>query len=279
VPKPPPVWLLKLLYLGCLLAAIGVCLLIFATIMYVLPIIVEALKNLFSETNTCNGYAATEWYRSGYAAGYADALAAASNSKYATIASRDTIGIPTIVDIPGISTTDVIFEESNTGEKELHTQEQGGEAPLPTTGDTPDIPTKDSILEEGNMTENESQLEGLEDITTQEKKEEGLPPPYARACGINTECPPGYRCLEASCVRGCDSTEDCPDGYHCKYGRYGYLCFEKTGRHRECMEHGHFCRRHSQCCTGYCGRRSKGGDFLCSPKPGGMDGHAEGVEE
>jgi hypothetical protein len=279
VSKPPPVWLLRLLYLGCMLAVIGVCLIIFAAIMAVLPIIMEALKNLFSETNTCNGYTTTEWYRSGYAAGYTDALASASNTKNATIESRDLIDILTIVDIPSLSTKDVISEERNTAENELHTQEQREESPALTTLEIPDIPSKDSILEEGNRTEKELQLEGLEDITTREKKEEGLPPPYARVCEINTECPPGYRCLEASCVRGCDSTEDCPDKYHCKYGRYGYRCFEETGRHRECMEHGHFCRRHLQCCTGYCGRRSKGGDFLCSPKPEGMDGHAEGVEE
>ena len=279
VPKPPPIWLLRLLYLGCISAVIGVCLMIFAAIMAVLPIIMEALKNLFSETNTCNGYNSTEWYGSGYAAGYTDALATASNTKDATIAGRDLIDILTIVDILSLSTMDVIFEENNTTENKLHTQEQGEEFPPPTTLEIPDIPSKDSILEEGNRAEKGLQLKIFEDITTREKKEEGLPPPYARVCEINTECPPGYRCLEASCVRGCDSTEDCPDRYHCKYGRYGYRCFEKTGRHRECMEHGHFCRRHSQCCTGYCGRRSKGGDFLCSPDPGGMDGHDEGMEE
>ncbi|KAJ6091872.1 hypothetical protein N7467_003841 [Penicillium canescens] len=181
VPKPPPVWLLRLLYLGCMLAVIGVCLMIFAAIMAVLPIIMEALKNLFSETNTCNGYTATEWYGSGYAAGYTDALATASNTKDATIAGRDLIDILTIVDIPSLSTTDVIFEESNTAENELHTQEQGEEeTPLPTTVEIPDIPTKDSILEERNTSEKELQFEGLEDITTQEKKEESLPPPYAR---------------------------------------------------------------------------------------------------
>ncbi|OGE55872.1 hypothetical protein PENARI_c003G00995 [Penicillium arizonense] len=180
VSNPPPVWLLRLLYLGCMLAVIGVCLIIFAAIMAVLPIIMEALKNLFSETNTCNGYTTTEWYRSGYAAGYTDALASASNTKNATIESRDLIDILTIVDIPSLSTKDVISEERNTAENELHTQEQREESPALTTLEIPDIPSKDSILEEGNRTEKELQLEGLEDITTREKKEEGLPPPYAR---------------------------------------------------------------------------------------------------
>jgi hypothetical protein len=279
VPKPPPVWFLRLLYLGCILAVICVCLMIFVAAMAALPIIMEALKNLFSETNTCNGYTATEWSNSGYAAGYTDALASASNTKDATIAGRDLIDILTIVDIPSLSMTDVIFEENNTAENKLYNQEQGEDVPPPTTREIPDIPSKDSILDEGNKAEKGLQLEVFEDITTREKKLDGLPPPYARVCEINAECPPGYRCLEASCVRGCDSTEDCPDRYHCKYGRYGYRCFEKTGRHRECMEHGHFCRRNSQCCTGFCGRRPKGGDFLCTPNPWGMDGHDEGVEE
>ncbi|KAJ5985302.1 hypothetical protein N7522_012498 [Penicillium canescens] len=181
VPKPPPVWLLRLLYLSCIFAVICVCSMIFAAIMAVFPIIMEALNNIFSETNTCNGYTATEWYHSGYAAGYADALASASNTKNATIESRDLIDILTIVDIPSLSTTDVIFEESNTAENELHTQEQGEEeTPMPTTVEIPDIPTKDSLLEERNTSEKELQFEGLEDITTQEKKEESLPPPYAR---------------------------------------------------------------------------------------------------
>jgi hypothetical protein len=237
-------------------------------------ILSKVLTSLFSETDK-----SVVWFNKGYASSFVDGVEILSKTQEVTTASPDISKTMTLVEILGLPAANVAFDESEITKNDLHILEQRTEAPRPTTIEIPDIPTKITILEEYKNVKNTHYSEELEDINPQEKKEEGLPPPYARVCETNTECPRGYRCLDATCVRGCDYTDDCPNDYHCKYGRYGYRCFEKPGRSRECKAHGQFCRRHSHCCTGYCGRRSKGRDLLCTPMPGGVVEQIEAAEE
>ncbi|OQD89795.1 hypothetical protein PENANT_c002G07570 [Penicillium antarcticum] len=179
LPPPPPLWTLRVLYLCGILAVIGVALMLFEIALGMFPIMIHVIRSLFGES-TCDGYTANEWYKGGYDVVYNEALATASNNKYATIKRRHKSDTPTIVEIPGLPATVPVSARCETPENKLHTQDQGEEVSPTTVVGTTDIMAKDSILEESGLTENELQLEGREDINPQEKKEEGLPPPYAR---------------------------------------------------------------------------------------------------
>lgn len=110
--------------------------------------------------------------------------------------------------------------------------------------------------------------EMMQDSTDNESEADTEIAPLEPACLVNGDCSSGYKCVEGFCEPGCDKHQDCPAGYRCRYGRWGYRCFAMKGRHRECLEHLRFCMQDFQCCSGYCGQRAKGKDWLCWPKGG-----------
>ena len=139
-----------------------------------------------------------------------------------------------------------------------------------------DEQTQDNYVEEGRHQEQSSKETTIQEETKPDGLEidadtasENIEP--FEICRVNGDCGLGYRCLKGLCRPGCSKHLDCPKWYECRYGRYGHRCFEKTGWHRECRFHLRFCSRHSQCCSGYCGRRSKGKELMCRRKPDDLE--------
>lgn len=129
-------------------------------------------------------------------------------------------------------------------------------------------PTQEDEQTQDNYMEGLSHQEKLTEETIDadtESDDIGL----LHACLLNGDCGLGYMCFKGQCRPGCSKHLDCPNGYECRYGRYGYRCFEKKGWHRECKVHLRFCWRHHQCCSGYCGRKSKGKSLMCRRPPEG----------